>query len=352
MPGVRPALAVLLDQVREALRVAGAGVERRHVLVALATGADEGVAILDIDLLERLQAVHRKARTHHGHFAHAAGGHPGEHRARVGLQPVRRTKARLEAHAPLPVAQQQLIREQARRGLAAAEVRVAVLDVAFGDAVKGNQQVGRAAVSQPVLGDAGAQRFDVARMLVIVGDEAQLGHGAPAAQLRTDLVVDGSGGGTAILREQRQHEDPLGAAVAQSSERAAQLGSAVEHAELHRQRRQHALRERAGELGTQALRQIAQRRARGRPDEAVLARHAPRTPGQDHPVEQRQPQRARQLHHARVGEEARQEGAHGARCRGLRRAGVDQQDADAFGVRVGHGAAYPATLSRCRHTGT
>src|SRR2546430_7149968 len=53
----------------------------------------------------------------------------------------------------------------------------------------------------------------------IVGDEAQLGHGAPAAQLRTDLVVDGSGGGTAILREQRQHEDPLGAAVAQSSER-------------------------------------------------------------------------------------------------------------------------------------
>src|SRR5205823_10585718 len=103
------------------------------------------------------------------------------------LQPVRRAKARLKAHAPLPLAQQQLIREQARGGLAAAEVRVALLDVALGNAVKGNKLVGRAAVSAPVLGVAGEQRFDIARMLVLVRDEAQLGKRAPAAQLRTDL---------------------------------------------------------------------------------------------------------------------------------------------------------------------
>src|SRR4029077_5497112 len=130
------------------------------------------------------------------------------------------TKARLKAHAPLPVAQQQFVREQARRGLAAAEVRVALVEVAFRNPMKGDQQVSRAAVSLPVLGDAGAQRIDVARMLVIVRDEAQLRQPAPAAQLGTHLVVDGTGGGPAILREQRQHQDALCTTLAQSTERA------------------------------------------------------------------------------------------------------------------------------------
>src|SRR6266436_10011371 len=92
--------------------------------------------------------------------------------------------------------------------------------------MKGNQQVSRAAVSLPVLGDAGAQRIDVARVLVIVRDEAQLRQPAPAAQLGTHLVVDGTGGGPAILREQRQHQDALCTGLAQSTERAAHVGSA------------------------------------------------------------------------------------------------------------------------------
>jgi hypothetical protein len=66
----------------------------------------------------------------------------------------------------------------------------------------------------------------------------------------------------------------------------------------------------------------------------VLARHAPRPGHEDQAVQHRQPQRARQRHDARVGQETREEGAHRVRGRRLRRAGVYQQDADAFGTVV------------------
>ena len=75
--GIGPPLAVLRDQLREALRVAGAGIERRHVLETLATGAHEGGAVLDVDFLERFQAVDREARAHQRHLAHPARGHAG-----------------------------------------------------------------------------------------------------------------------------------------------------------------------------------------------------------------------------------------------------------------------------------
>jgi hypothetical protein len=71
-------------------------------------------------------------------------------------------------------------------------------------------------------------------------------------------------------------------------------------------------------------------------------RDTPRPQRQDQPVQHRQPQRARQLHHARVGEEARQKRPHGARLGGLGRAGVHQQDTDPLGriVRLLAGLAW------------
>src|SRR5205807_1345151 len=113
MPRVRPAAAVLLDQIGECLRVSGAGVERRDVLEAEAAGAHEGLAILDVDLLERLQAVDGETRAHDADLAQSPGRHAVEHLDRVGLEPTGGTEARLKAHAPCPVRQQQLVRQQA-----------------------------------------------------------------------------------------------------------------------------------------------------------------------------------------------------------------------------------------------
>ncbi len=199
--------------------------------------------------------------------------------------------------------------------------------------------------------DAGAQRLDVARLIVILGDEAQLRQPAPAAQLRRHLVVDRAGGGAAVLREERQHENALRAGLAQPGQRLRHARLAVEHAELHRERRQHALRQRAGQLRAQPLARVAQRRAGLRPDRAVLARHPPRPQRQDEAMENRQPERPRHLHDARIGQHPRQKPAHGPRLRRVRRAGVDQQDADPLGgiaVEVGgadvahvDGSLYP-----------
>src|SRR5256885_11310263 len=58
----------LLDQIGECLRVSGAGVERRDVLEAEAAGAHEGLAILEVDLLERLQADRKSTRLNSSHL--------------------------------------------------------------------------------------------------------------------------------------------------------------------------------------------------------------------------------------------------------------------------------------------
>jgi len=91
--------------------VSRAGVECRNVLEALAAGLHEQSAVLDGDLFESLQAVDGEPWTYHGDCVHTARGHGGERGLRIGPEPLRGSKARLEAHAPLTFLQQQLISE-------------------------------------------------------------------------------------------------------------------------------------------------------------------------------------------------------------------------------------------------
>jgi hypothetical protein len=86
-----------------------------------------------------------------------------------------------------------------------------------------------------------------------------------------------------------------------------------------------ALAEVAAEQQRLLLGPDLQRRAFRRPDGCVLARRSGRPDAQDHPVQQRQPQPARDLDHARVGEELGEVAAHRARRRGVRRAEVAEQ---------------------------
>jgi hypothetical protein len=211
--------------------------------------------------------------------------------------------------------QHELIGQQARRLLALAEIRIALVEIPLGNPVERHQQVAGAPVGFPVLGHARPQGVDVPRVVVELGDEAQLRQPAPAAQLTVHLIVHGPGRRAAVLRKQRRHEDTLRSRGPQASQGVRHRRLSIEHAKLDREWRQHALRQRANELRTQALGQVQQWRAARRPDLAILARRAARTQGKDQPMQDRQPERARQLDDARIGQHALQEPAHVARLR-------------------------------------
>src|SRR5262249_59437460 len=92
--------------------MAGPRIECWHVLEAATAGGGESVAVLDGDFLEGLQTIDREAGAYHGHFAHAACRHRGEHVAGCRPQPVRGPETRLKADAPLALTEQQLVGEK------------------------------------------------------------------------------------------------------------------------------------------------------------------------------------------------------------------------------------------------
>src|SRR5215472_15062579 len=93
---VRPSLAVLSNECGQESRMLDAGIQRGDILESLAARTHERVAILDINLLERLETIDGKSGTDHGDILHPAAGHLAEHAHGVGLEPLRRSEARLE----------------------------------------------------------------------------------------------------------------------------------------------------------------------------------------------------------------------------------------------------------------
>ncbi len=205
------------------------------------------------------------------------------------------------------------------------------MEVALGNPVERYQQMAGAAARLPVLSDACAQRVDVTRIIVEFRNEAQLGEPAPMAQLRAHLVVDRPGGGAAVLREERHHEDALSSASPQAGQRLRHRRPSIEHSELHRKRREHALRKSRDQLRAQPLGKVEQGRACARPDPAVLARRASGAQGKDQAVEDGHPQDARKFDDPWIREHPGKEAPHVARLSRLRRAGVHEQHADALG---------------------
>src|SRR5690348_7288798 len=97
----------------------------------LTAGAQEPVAVLDGDFLQRPETIGRDSRADHGHVTHPPSGQLRQYFAGIGLQPAGRPEARLEADAPLAVAQHQLFGEQPRGLLTLAEIRVATVEIAL-----------------------------------------------------------------------------------------------------------------------------------------------------------------------------------------------------------------------------
>ena len=91
-----------------------------------------------------------------------------------------------------------------------------------------------ALVRAPMLANTGGDGVDVGRLVVIVADETQLRHPAPALQMRSDAVEDRCRGRAGILRVQRQHDESPHAGAAQLLERSGNAGRTVRHPERDR----------------------------------------------------------------------------------------------------------------------
>src|SRR5690349_927517 len=106
-------------------------IQGRHILKLLAAGCQEQIAILHLDFLEGLETIDCESGAYNSDVTGSTPGHFFQDGAGVGLQPRIPAEAGLEAHAPFGVLQEQLIRKQARGLLTLAEIRIALVEVAF-----------------------------------------------------------------------------------------------------------------------------------------------------------------------------------------------------------------------------
>ena len=309
-------------------------VERRQVLVRLAAGMQEALAVLHRDLLQRFQAIDREAGAHHLHAPDAARGQRRQRLVGVGLQPWLVADPRLERDRPLRRREAQARRDLARAALALAEIRVAGGEVAARNAMEREQQVRVVAAAAP-RPDRLRHRVQPRRVGPVVLHEAQLRHEAPAGQFRRHGVEHRRGGGGRILRIQRQHQQAAQSQPLQLAQHRRDRRLAVAHGHAHRQGPRAGRVQLACDGGAQAPGEHHQGRALGGPDARVGLGRTPRTQAQDHPVQEQPPQQARLLHHPGIPQEFGQVAPHRGRGRRIRGAQVDQQHPGQVGPSMG-----------------
>ncbi len=301
----------------------------------LAARGEEGVAPFDADLLQRLEAIGDEARADHVDALMTLLCELAQGRVGVGLEPARAAEAALERNLVFLLLQSQALGQQACGGQALAVVRIAERQRARRQAMKAHQQQTPATLAHPVLLHARGQRADHAGVVVKLVHHAQLGHTPRAARPREQGVDRAAGGGRRVLRVQRQHQHARRALLLQRIERTGDRRLAVAHGRLH-QHRMAALAERSQQPQRLLARPHPQRRTFVGPDRCVFGGRFRRPRAQHHAVQNRPPQQARDLDHARIGKELGEVAPHRLRRRRFGRAEVDQQDPGALGpiVRV------------------
>ena len=208
----RPAGRVPDDQSGQHVDVGWSVVQGRDIAIVFATGRQKHRPVLKGDFFQRFQAVGGETGADHIHAFDPGSRPSGQQLAGVGLQPFGAAKARLKRHRPLILLQAQPFGDQPGGFVALAVVGVASQQVAFGQAVEGEQQ--------PFAGlfgaggaDAGGQRVQIGGIVVIVGDQPQVRQPAPAPQFGGDRVEGRGDRGGGVLRVQRQHQQPARAGV-------------------------------------------------------------------------------------------------------------------------------------------
>lgn len=193
---------------------------------------------------------------------------------------------------------------------------------------------------------ASGQGVDVAFVVVVFTDEAQLGHPPRAACPVEDRVADAARGGRGVLRVQRQHQYPRGPGRPQAVQRARHRRLAVAHGPLGVDLMTPA-QQGIPDRTSLARRPHRQRRPLGCPDAAVLGGRLRRADVEDDAVQDRPPGQAWDLDDPRITQELGQIGPQRSSRRGGGSSEVDQQHAGSRGrampvgrLRVeGHGPA-------------
>ena len=305
-------------------------VEAGDVVVFLAAVFEEDVPVLQLDFLQGFQAVGGEAGADHIDLLEALVGHRREGFRGIGLQPGLASEAGLVAQRPLIRREAEDRGQQMSRAHALVLVRVAELDIALRQAVEGHQQEALAPLGLPVLLDGIGESQDVIGMPVIVADEIQVRSGARFPQYRGQMVEAGGGGGGRVLRIQGQHHQALVALVQQAPDHLLEGRFAVAHHQFDANTVAEALLQ--GLLLSTA--DCQQRGAVVGPDLVVGLESGLAAKGENHPVEKRPPQHARNLHHARIGQELPEKAAHLAAIVIGRSAEIGQDDCGLFRAHV------------------
>jgi len=285
------------------------------------------------DFFQSLQAVAGEAGANHIHASGALAAKFAQRSFGVGLQPFCFAKARLKRHLVLFGLQAQFGGQQARGFVALAVVHVAQLQGALRHAMKAHHQHIALAVRSPVLAHLGGQCADVARIVVVVVDEAQFGHAALAQRPTVHTVKHAGGGGAGVLRVGGQHQDAGHTLGLHGRELTVNGRVAISHGVAH-----HHLLAMVGEQGLQGLGLAfgpdLQGRALGQPDAGVFFSRLGWAHPQNDAVQNHQPQPARNLHHPRVAEKLRQVAAQGGGGGRVGRAQVTKQHPSAGSLAV------------------
>mmetsp|Transcript_11282 Transcript_11282/g.21799 ORF Transcript_11282/g.21799 Transcript_11282/m.21799 type:complete len:400 (-) Transcript_11282:395-1594(-) len=313
-------------------------VQAGDVAEALSAGMQKGFAGFLVDLLEGFQAVGREARADEVHRLAATLGQRDQAGLGVGLQPLGLAEAALEADQPFVLAQAQRFGQQPAGFQAFAVVGVAQVQGALGHAMKAHHQLLAAPLALPVFTHRLGQRSDVAGVVVVAVDEAQLGQVAGLQRPAGDVVDDAGCGGARVLRIGRQHEHTADALLLERIERRGDRRLAIAHGRRHAHP-QPAFAEAALQQLGLGFRPDLQRRAVLRPDGGVLGGRLGRPYAQDDAVQDDEPDQLGNLDHPRVGQELREVFAQRRGGGRLGSAEVAQQHGDVGGQRAGRGGA-------------
>ncbi|MNC29911.1 hypothetical protein D3C75_781790 [compost metagenome] len=199
----------------------------------LSSRVHEDGAVLDLDLLQGLEAIRREGRADHIEPLDPLFRQLGYGDVGIGLEPLLLAEAGLEAGAPLLGGQTQRLRQQGGGAATLMTVRVPLVLAALGNAVEGHQQVLTLSLLLPLAAHAHGQRLNVFRVVVIVADEAHhrqvallLHHPGPA-------VEHGGRGAGGILRVERQQYHPVDPLGLERLPALVEGGRAIGHGQHH-----------------------------------------------------------------------------------------------------------------------
>ncbi len=293
----------------------------------------EGFGVAHRDLFQRLDAVRGKGGCDHGDPLHALLGEIDDRLDRVGLQPLRPAETRLKRRHQLAVVPAELLLEKAARLHRVAVIGIALLEIALRHPVIGGKDQLRLEVERgDAFGQRLCQRVDIGRLIVIGGKHPNRRLPAHLAERSRYAVDNRCRRRRAILRIERRDQNTVAAFRLQLPQPVADRWLAVAHRPIDGDARIGEAHQMV-ELLRLRPRDCPERRFPEFvvPDLLIGLAGGFRPARQDEEMQDRQPDRARNLDHPWVGQELLEVALHRFEVGGVRGSEIDQKHTDAAG---------------------